>query len=311
MDDLNIYGSVLDQILRGIQSETPESVPQCYYVVGRRGYGKTCLLRNLEKTLKKSSGYYPVYVDCLMSPSFSIEETVMENHRSERRMVLLLDDMDMLLDNMERADQFGLRAMLYKGGAPIVVGTGAELSNYFTDYQAPFYDAFILYRLKELSKDVSVDLFQRMRNGGGLCNADVPSKVVSDILDEIGRTPANCRLLSKVISFDGGRERILSEALNPLSAYYRDKIMSLSPSQRKTMLFMLSRNEPVLLKDIREATGQASGDISPQLKALSLKGLVSSTRPDVKKTEYSVADKVMNSWYRNCVANKEPYDING
>ena len=84
--------------------------------------------------------------------------------------------------------------------------------------------------------------------------------------------------------------------------------MALSPSQRKTLVFMLSQKEPVLLKDIREATGQTAGDVSPQLKALGAKGLVLATRPSVKKTEYAVADKTMNAWFRNCVV-KDQFEL--
>lgn len=301
MDCLNIHGPVYTEILQGVKSESPESIPQCYYVVGRRGYGKTTLLCNIEKSLKETAGYGVLYVDCLMSPSFSIMEAIEENHLQGNRLVLLLDDMDILLGNMERADQFRLRSLLYQRGAPVIVGAGAELSSDFTDYQAPFYDAFILYHLRELSQELSMELIGYMRSESRLRKIDTAAETVSTLLDEIGRTPESCRLLANVPSLAAKRERILAEALEPLSLYYRDRIMSLSPSQRKTLVFMLSRGEPVLLKDIREATGQTAGDISPQLKALALKGLVSTTKQGVKKTEYSVTDKAMAAWYRNCV----------
>lgn len=305
MDYLNIHGPLYTEILQGILSEAHDSIPQCYYVVGRRGYGKTGLLRNLEKTLNESDGYLPLYVDCLMSPSVSIRETIVEHEHSESRLVLLLDDMDVLLDSMERGDMFSLRSLLYERGAPIIVGAGAELSDDFTDYQAPFYDAFILHHLKELSRDISIDLFAKMRSKTCLRKIDASSKFVSDLFDEIGRTPESCRFLSNVTSFDGSHIKVLSEALSPLSFYFRGKIMALSPSQRKTFVFMLSQKKPVLLKDIREATGQAAGDVSPQLKALEAKGLIMATRRSVKKTEYAVADKTMNAWYWNCVVNEE------
>ncbi len=308
MDYLNIHGPLYTEILQGILSEAPDSIPQCYYVVGRRGYGKTGLLRNLAKTLSESAGYLPRYVDCLMSPSFDIREAILEYNDSESRLVLLLDDMDVLLDNMERDEMFVIRSLLYEKGAPVIVGAGAELSDEFTEYQAPFYDAFILHHLKELSRDASIDLFARMRGETRLRKIDASSKFVSDLFDEIGRTPESCRLLSGVISFDGGRAKVLSEALSPLSLYFRGKIMALSPSQRKTLVFMLSQKDPVLLKDIREATGQTAGDVSPQLKALGAKGLVLATRPSVKKTEYAVADKTMNAWFRNCVV-KDQFEL--
>lgn len=297
---MGLHSAIFTDIMHGIMSETSESIPQCYYITGRRGYGKTGLLLNLEKAIGKDDRYYPLFVDGLLSPSFSIEKAIEQNLQQEHRLVLLLDDMDIILNNMARDIQFRIRSLLYKKGAPVIIGTGAELSSDFTDYRAPFYDAFILYHLKELSNEDSVNLFKRLRRKTCFRNETVPTKIVSELLNEIGRTPESCRLLSNVSSFKVEPKRILSEALSPLSLYYRDKIMSLSILQRKTLVFMLSKKDPVLLKEIREATGQSAGDISPQLKSLVQKGLVSTNRQEIKKTEYLVADKLMNSWYRNC-----------
>lgn len=305
MDYMNIHAPIYTEIIHRIKSETSESIPQCYYIVGRRGYGKTELLHNIERTLDQDDRYYPLYVDGLLSPSFSIEKAIEQYHQpKEHRLILLIDDMDTILNNMTRDVQFHIRSLLYKEGAPVIVGTGSGLSGDFTDYKAPFYDAFILYHLNELSNDASVNLFKIMRKKTCFSNEKTPTKIVLGLLNEIGKTPESCRLLSNVSSFKVERKKILSEALSPLSLYYRDKIMSLSFSQRKTLVFMLSKKHPVLLKDIREATGQTAGDISPQLKSLVLKGLVSTNRQGIKKTEYMVADKLMNSWYRNCVVNE-------
>lgn len=305
MDSLNIHSSIYGEIIQGIMSESYDSIPQCYYVFGRRGYGKTELLRKMEQTLKATTGYNALYIDCLMHPSFTIEEAIRNYHREENRLVLILDDMDIFLNCMRRTEQFRLRSLLLRKGAPVIVGAGAELSSDFTDYQAPFYDAFILYHLKELAPDISIELIKQIRRKSLFYDMDIPLEIVSELLDEMGRTPESCRLLSQVSSFGVERKKILFEALNSLSLYYREKINSLSPSQRKTLLFMLSRKEPVLLKDIRKATNQTGGDISPQLKSLSLKGLISVIKQGAKKTEYSIADKIMSSWYRNCIIQED------
>lgn len=303
MKYFKIHSNIYTEILKGIMSESAKSIPQCYYIVGDKGYGKTGLLRNLEKTLKKADKFYPKYIDCPMSPSFMIIEAILKYNKTGSRLILLLDDADILFKTMGRDDLFRLRSILYKDGAPIIVGTGVELSSLFTDYQAPFYDAFILYRLKELTDEVSINLFENMRSKSHTARNNIAHNLVLELLDEIGKTPESCRLLSNVSSFNVARPIILKEALEPLSLYYREKIISLSPLQRKTLTYILSKNNPVLLKDIREATGQSAGDISPQLKALSIKGLITTTRQHIKKTEYSVADKLMTSWFKNCIMN--------
>ena len=57
---LIVHKNIYDEILRGVNTETYGSIPQCYYIVGRKGYGKTSLLINLLKELSKSLQIYPL-----------------------------------------------------------------------------------------------------------------------------------------------------------------------------------------------------------------------------------------------------------
>jgi hypothetical protein len=293
-----VHKNIYDEILRGVNTETYGSIPQCYYIVGRKGYGKTSLLINLLKELSKSQQIYPLYIDSILTPTFDLEKTINMNKVNEKRLVLLIDDIDIILKSLDERSKFNLRSLLYKEGAPIIIGTGTNLIPDFTDYHAPFYDAFILYNLKELTVEESLCLFENMRIEMGLPMDH--SKIILEALDEIGKTPRACSLLSKLKSFDSSLSEVLSEALSPLDLYYREKIFTMPLSQRKTFVYILSQGKSVLLSDIRKATEQSSGDITPQLKSLANKGLIITTKESAKKTEYSVADKMMCAWYKYC-----------
>ena len=63
----NIGKKVFSIISEGIIRETHNSIPQCYYVSGELGYGKTTLLHRIKEKFE-SQNFQPIYIDCLLHP---------------------------------------------------------------------------------------------------------------------------------------------------------------------------------------------------------------------------------------------------
>ena len=290
---MRVHESLYNGLIKSISSEKNGSVPQCHYVVGKKGYGKTALLRQINSYLSESNKYEPIYVDCLLTPALTVDWMIAHENQSSRRMVWLLDGMDLFLAGISEKEQFRFRAMIYEENAPIAIGTGDSLSEHFISYGAPFYDTFSLHMLKEMLPSVAAQFVAQERNGKGRISEDM----IDSILSEIGYTPFNCCLLAQV-NDELSRDEMMREVLHPLTNYYRMLISNLSVLQRRTVICLLSSDRPLLLKDIRSATNLAGGDLSPQLKSLSLRGLVTQKSLGVKKTGYSISDRTMSAWYR-------------
>ena len=288
-----VHESLYNDLIRSVSSERVGSVPQCHYIVGKKGYGKTALLKQINDFLNETNKYEPVYVDCLLTPALSVDWMIARERESSRRVVWLLDGMDLFVAGISEKEQFRFRAMIYEENAPVVIGTGNSLSEHFTSYGAPFYDTFSLHILKEMLPSAAALLVAQERKGKGRLSEDL----IDSILSEIGYTPFNCCLLAKV-NAELSRDNMMRELLQPLTNYYRMLIANFSVLQRRTIICLLSSATPLLLKDIRSATNLSGGDLSPQLKSLSSKGIVTQKSLGVKKTGYSISDRAMSAWYR-------------
>lgn len=288
-----VHESLYNVLIKSISSEKVGSVSQCHYIVGKKGYGKTVLLKQINDFLNEGNKYEPVYVDCLLTPALSVDWMIAREKESSRRVVWLLDGMDLFVAGISEKEQFRFRAMIYEENAPVVIGTGNSLSEHFTSYGAPFYDTFSLHILKEMLPSAAALLVAQERKGKGRLSEDL----IDSILSEIGYTPFNCCLLAKV-NAELSRDNMMRELLQPLTNYYRMLIANFSVLQRRTIICLLSSATPLLLKDIRSATNLSGGDLSPQLKSLSSKGIVTPKSLGVKKTGYSISDRAMSAWYR-------------
>ena len=290
---MRVHEYLYNDLIKSISSEKNGSVPQCHYIVGKKGFGKTTLLKQINDFLNEGNKYEPVYVDCLLTPALSVDWMIARERESSRRVVWLLDGMDLFVAGISEKEQFRFRAMIYEENAPVVIGTGKSLSEHFTSYGAPFYDTFSLHILKEMLPSTAAQFVAQERKGRGR----LPEDVIDSILSEIGYTPFNCCLLAKV-NVELSRDNMMRELLQPLTNYYRMLIANFSVLQRRTIICLLSSATPLLLKDIRSATNLAGGDLSPQLKSLSSKGIVTQKSLGVKKTGYSISDRAMSAWYR-------------
>lgn len=290
---MRVHESLYNDLIKSISSEKNGSVPQCHYIVGKKGFGKTTLLKQINDFLNEGNKYEPVYVDCLLTPALSVDWMIARERESSRRVVWLLDGMDLFVAGISEKEQFRFRAMIYEENAPVVIGTGKSLSEHFTLYGAPFYDTFSLHILKEMLPSAAALFVAQEREGKGRLSEEL----IDSILSEIGYTPFNCCLLAKV-NVELSRDNMMRELLQPLTNYYRMLIANFSVLQRRTIICLLSSDTPLLLKDIRSATNLSGGDLSPQLKSLSSKGIVTQKSLGVKKTGYSISDRAMSAWYR-------------
>ena len=290
---MRVHESLYNDLIKSISSEKNGSVPQCHYIVGKKGFGKTALLKQINDFLNEGNKYEPIYVDCLLTPALSVDWMIARERKSSRRVVWLLDGMDLFVAGISEKEQFRFRAMIYEENAPVVIGTGKSLSEHFTSYGAPFYDTFSLHILKEMLPSTAAQFVAQERKGRGR----LPEDVIDSVLSEIGYTPFNCCLLAKV-NVELSRDNMMRELLQPLTNYYRMLIANFSVLQRRTIICLLSSDTPLLLKDIRSATNLSGGDLSPQLKSLSSKGIVTQKSLGVKKTGYSISDRAMSAWYR-------------
>ena len=158
---MDIHQNLLEELVDSILSESKGSIPQCHYIVGERGYGKTSLLHAIRNNLSRDERFHIEYVNCLLSPELTVE--YLGNVESDLRIVWLLDDFDSLISVSSKDTLYKLRGIIYSDGSPIIIGTGRALLSQFTSYSSPLYDSFMLHTLNELDIYAGTKLVSEIR----------------------------------------------------------------------------------------------------------------------------------------------------
>lgn len=291
---MDIHQKLIEELADSIISESENSIPQCHYIIGERGYGKTSLLQSIRNRLSRDEKYHIEYISCLLCPELKVED--LENVDSVHRMVWLLDDFDSFISVSSEDALYKLRGIIYSEGGPLIIGTGRTLTSQFTSYSSPLYDSFMLHTLNDLDIRTGIGLVSEIRG-----SSEMPDdEILNEVFSIMGCTPESCTLLASLRQYGDSVSEIVSDALRPLDTYFKSIVGALTLPQRSIVVALLGLGNPALLSDIRTITGMTSPEIMSLLVMLSRKGLIDIMKGSVRKTEYAIHDKQFSAWYRYC-----------
>lgn len=285
------YNTILD----GINRETHNSIPQCYYVSGDMGYGKTNLLHQLGNTINNNL-FQPIYIDCILNPIANEEklEEILQGIISDKRVVFLLDNAHYLLENWSSNELAKLRALIYNPDAPIIVFAGKRVTKVFTDYSAPLYNSVLLLSLNTLTENEQTALIKSACKRR-LQNIQQINKIANSLEPSILIMTLIIRAVEKGYQKE---ECIKKETLSYFNVAYENLLVSLSPNQLLIVVALLKAESSCLLSDIVKETGLKSSDITPQIKRLEEKNLIEIIKWKPKKSLYQIKSKIFKEWYK-------------
>ena len=292
----SIGKKVFSIITEGISHETHKSIPQCYYVSGELGYGKTTLLHRIKEQVE-SSNFQPIYIDCLLHPipnEEKLEEYIHMVVTDQKRAILLLDEAHILLNTWSSQELSKLRALIYSPGAPIIVFAGNRVTKIFTEYSAPLYNSVLLLSLDKLAY---TDIKSIIDN---ICGSNSTKHVdVVNIVNSLEPTPLIATLCGKAIKEGYHEEKdIKHQVLTYFNALYRKELSSLSPVQMLIVTTLLKAQTPCLLSDIANDTQLKNSDITAQIKRLKDRNLVEVIKGKPKKSLYQIKSNLLKAWYK-------------
>ena len=292
----SIGEKVFSIITEGISRETHNSIPQCFYVSGELGYGKTTLLHRIKEKVE-SSNFQPIYIDCLLHPipnEEKLEEYIHMVVTDQKRAILLLDEAHILLNTWSSQELSKLRALIYSPGAPIIVFAGNRVTKIFTEYSAPLYNSVLLLSLDKLAY---TDIKSIIDN---ICGSNSTKHVdVVNIVNSLEPTPLIATLCGKAIKEGYHEEKdIKHQVLTYFNALYRKELSSLSPVQMLIVTTLLKAQTPCLLSDIANDTQLKNSDITAQIKRLKDRNLVEVIKGKPKKSLYQIKSNLLKAWYK-------------
>lgn len=238
------------------------------------------------------------------------------NSRMGRRLVLFIDNFNLLLARLKRHDHV-LRSFFTRQGAPIIVGAAITPPADLADYDAAFYDGFKTTLLHRLSLEETKDMIIRLAEENGQAEAvqnmwrELPR--LSALRDLSGGNPRTSLLIYRLCAhgFSDDIYRDLDVLLDETTPLFQSRFELLSDQGQKLVARLARHWKPATAETITELTGFPRGTVSPLLGRLEEEGViekVSMYDPDrhdspkqkrgglSKRVGYQLTERFFNIW---------------
>ena len=222
-----------------------------------------------------------------------------------RRPVLLVDNIGLVFNRLNKHEQHTLRALLSENGAPVIIGAGVYFTEDVLHYDAPFYDFFQAHYLKKLSFEEFTELLENLaeRTQTGtditsLMRKETPR--LKTLYQFTGGNPRTAVMLFKLLvkGFSADINDDLDALVDEVTPLYKAKFEEL-PQQQQIIIDAIAMNwDAIPLKELSTATHLENNQLSPQLKRLTDEGWIETTSAyKAKGNAYFISERFFNIWF--------------
>ena len=237
------------------------------------------------------------------APETILAALLEEAGRLGRRLLLLLDNADLILDRL-RDSHWALRETLQSRSELLVFGASARAIEASYKYDAAFYDFFRIDELKGLTEEELRATLIRLAEVGNtpavaeLVRTDPARIRTLHVLT--GGNPRTTVLLYGVLAQGGGGDvrSDLEGLLDRVTPLYKARFEELPELSQKLVDALALHWDPASARQIADRLGWEINLVSAQLARLQTQGLVEKTEPyRGKRTLFQIGERFFNIWY--------------
>ena len=270
-----------------IDSNVANSIPQHVLIAGAEGTGKSYMITRLEQELTASGRYVCkfLYPHCnIVAADYIINKV---SNSDGQRYVILVDDFDKMLEVLPNDEQYKLRAFLFKKNAPTLIATSTGLYEGFSDYRAPFYDAFRVLHIPQLAQNdvaeiLSEDVYQKVKDLSEFQNA-VP-KLVGNLNYIHSLATALCE------------NRGIEDVVKANDRYFRYMFSSLPNVQQRALYGLALSGETATSADVQKMSGLTAANTASALFRLEKQGIIAKIGDKKRNVTYQINDYLLWLW---------------
>jgi DNA-binding transcriptional regulator GbsR (MarR family) len=227
-----------------------------------------------------------------------------EATRLDRRLVLLVDNVDLVLDRIGEAQEWALRRILAAEPRLALVGASSRAIEALYEHGRAFYDFFQVHELGGLNDAEARALLDHLAEQSG---KDVAKKILRDQPGRLrtlrllsGGNPRTLVLLFRIFDQgpDGDAQRDLEQLLDIYTPLYKGRFEELPEQAQKLVDAIALHWDPIIAGDLAAKTGLHVNVVSAQLKRLESLGVVERVPWfEKKKNAFQIAERFFNIWY--------------
>ena len=270
-----------------IDGNVVNSIPQHVLIVGGEGTGKSHMIARLEQELTASGSYVCkfLYPHCnIVAADYVVNKA---SSPVGQRCVILVDDFDKLLEVLPTDEQYRLRAFLFKKNAPTLIATSTGLYKGFSDYRAPFYDAFRVLHIPQLAQDdiaeiLSAEVFQKVKD-------------LSEFQNTVPKLGGNLNYIRSLASALY-KNRGIEDVVETNDRYFRYMFSSLPNVQQRALYGLALSGETATSADVQNMSGLSAANTASALFRLEKQGVIAKIGDKKRNVTYRINDHLLWLW---------------
>ncbi|MBL7729502.1 MAG: AAA family ATPase [Dinghuibacter sp.] len=328
-----------DIIMNDIRRNPMKGSVQHFLLIGRRGSGKSTLLRRVQEEIEsdeilnkqfininlaeEQADIYRLFdlwekvLESLKDAGIEAETPVWEDNadytkqlgeaihnavtRSNKKIILLLDNIDRIFENM--GDEASLiREYLLNHDDIKIIGGSTKMTEDFWQYNKPFYQFFRVLELKPLTREEVTELLEHWSKTQGLPELEEFIHTKKGQIESVRLlTDGLPRTLQFFVSILLNRKEqnsydYLKQIMDYVTPLYQERLNLLPAPHRKIVLQMAFIWEAAGTKQIAELCRLESKLVSANLKQLVEKGIVEKKNTRSKNHLYRISERFFNLW---------------
>lgn len=225
-----------------------------------------------------------------------------------QRLLLLVDNTDLLLHNIGRDAHWALRATLQSNPRLFWVGGSYQSLEADSNYHDAFLDFFRVITLRPLRLEEMALALQALAEtfGGSVAHQEMERQLAAQperlptLRQLSGGNPRTTVMLYEILANgqNGSVRSDLEALLDNMTPLYKARMDALADLPRKLFAHILEHWAPISLGELAAVSQVPNTSISPQLKRLELDGLIEkSSLHGTTRSGYQAAERFFNIWY--------------
>ncbi|HEV2747706.1 MAG TPA: helix-turn-helix domain-containing protein [Allosphingosinicella sp.] len=224
----------------------------------------------------------------------------------ERRAILLVDNLDLILAPLDAEDHWVLRRHLQAPDGPVMIGAVTQTLKESADRGAAFYEFFQPHYLEPLDEQETESCMRALSERRG-----EQGRPVVEVLD---RQPERLRTLHNLT---GGNPRVLALIyrllesaetdaamadleilLDQVTPYYKARIEEYQTPIQRAVIDAIALNwDPITVGALSEATNIVANTLSGMLQKLRKDGLIEQVEGSGAYARHQIVERFLNIWY--------------
>lgn len=226
----------------------------------------------------------------------------------QQRLLLLVDNTDLLLHNIGAAAHWSLRQVLQSNARLLWVGGSYQSLEADSHYHDAFLDFFRNIELRPLRLEEMQQALLALAAtfGGDSARHAMQSQLnahperLPTLRQLSGGNPRTTVMFYELLAHSphGDVRSDLEALLDAMTPLYKARMDALAELPRKLLAHVFEHWAPISLGQLADASHVAKSSISPQLQRLQLDGLIEKTPlHGTTRSGYQAAERFFNIWY--------------